>query len=115
LTKPISTRPREITSSIEYSSATRTASKRLPIGMPRHNSRAFFVSRARIAIGIVQTESMQVAVAWCSFTMMLSPSSSHRAHSSSPRWYRSAAILGSQSRFGTTLRSWAPSSSHAEG
>ena len=51
-TKPMSRRPREITSIIEYSSATRTASIRLAIGMPRQRSPIFLVSRARIAIGI---------------------------------------------------------------
>ena len=46
----------------------------LPIGMPSQSRRTFFVSRARIAIGIVPTASMQVAVVWCSLTMMLMPS-----------------------------------------
>ena len=55
---------------------------RLPIGMPRQSSRALSVSRARIAIGMVHTEVVQVAVAWCSFTMMLRPSRSQSAHSS---------------------------------
>ena len=82
LTKPMSSRPREITSIIEYSSATRIGSLRLPIGMPSASRRTFLVSRARIAIGIVQTDSAQVAVAWCSLVMMLMPSSSHSAHSS---------------------------------
>ena len=42
LTKPISSRPREITSIVAYSSATRIGSLRLPIGMPSAKQAHFF-------------------------------------------------------------------------
>ena len=45
-TKPISRRPRVITSAIAYSSATRTGSLRTVMSVPRLRMRTFFVCRA---------------------------------------------------------------------
>ena len=47
-TKPISSRPREITSAVAYSSATRTGSVRTVISVPRLRMRTFRVWRARM-------------------------------------------------------------------
>ena len=52
LTKPISRRPREITSAVAYSSATRTGSRRSEISVPRLRMRAFRVCRARMLTSI---------------------------------------------------------------
>jgi len=46
-TKPISRRPRHMTSAVAYSSATRTGSLRTVISVPRLRIRTFFVWRAR--------------------------------------------------------------------
>jgi hypothetical protein len=81
-TRPISNRPPDSTSSHAISSATRTGSGRLAIGLPRVNSRARLVSRAITANAIGTETVMQVAVLWCSFTMISSPTSSHSANSS---------------------------------
>ncbi len=48
LTKPISSRPLEITSAVAYSSAIRTGSGRIVINVPRLRMRTFFVCRARM-------------------------------------------------------------------
>ena len=48
LTKPISSRPRLITSAVAYSSAMRTGSGRSVISVPRLRMRAFLVWRASI-------------------------------------------------------------------
>ena len=47
-TNPISSRPREITSAVAYSSATRTGSVRTVISVPRLRMRTFRVWRARM-------------------------------------------------------------------
>jgi hypothetical protein len=54
----------------------------LAIGVPSDRRRARFVSRAMIASAIGTDTVMQVAVLWCSLTMMSSPTSSHKANSS---------------------------------
>src|ERR1700730_4047290 len=66
-TRPISSRPPDNTSSHAISSATRTGSGRLAIGVPSDNSRARLVSRARpaSAIGtdiVAQPELVEIAV-----------------------------------------------------
>jgi hypothetical protein len=52
LTRPISSRPPDNTSSHAISSATRTGSGRLAIGVPSDNSRERLVSRAMTASAI---------------------------------------------------------------
>jgi hypothetical protein len=68
-------------SSQAISSATRTGSGRLAIGVPSDSSRARLVSRAMIAKAIGTDTVKQVEVL-CSLTMMSSPTSSHSANSS---------------------------------
>jgi len=82
LTRPISSRPPDNTSSHAISSATRTGSGRLAIGVPSDNSRARLVSRAMTASAIGTETVRQVEVLWCSLTMMSSPTSSHSRNSS---------------------------------
>jgi len=50
LTKPISSRPREITSMVAYSVATRTGSGRTVINVPNERIRTFFVRRATMPV-----------------------------------------------------------------
>src|SRR5580658_10720204 len=61
-TKPISSRPPDRQSSHAISSATRTGSGRLAIGLPRVSRRDFLVSRAMIDSAIGTETVMQVAV-----------------------------------------------------
>src|SRR3954465_11518034 len=58
---PISRRPREITSMIDISSATRSGSLRFAMGVPNPRSRARLVWRARMASVRCTEALMQVA------------------------------------------------------
>ncbi len=84
-TKPHSSRPREYTSTIAISSATRTGSRRLAIGLPRISKRAERVTRPSAPMTTAADGFTLVAVWWCSFTMISSPSSSAISHSSMNR------------------------------
>src|SRR3989441_10069156 len=103
-TKPISRRPREMTSAVAYSSATRTGSFRTEIRVPRLRMRTWRVWRARIPTSSGLAPSSELIPAWCSTASTLSPRSSHRRNSSMTSSKRSAAIFGSQYLFGRLAR-----------
>ena len=67
------------------SSATRTGSLRLAMGLPRIRRRAFRVTRPRVPMTTAALGFRLVAVWWCSFTMISSPRSSAISHSSMKR------------------------------
>src|SRR2546425_9688415 len=103
-TKPVSRRPREMTSAVAYSSATRTGSFRTEIRVPRLRMRTWRVWRARIPTSSGLAPSSELIPAWCSTASTLSPRSSHRRNSSMTSSKRSAAIFGSQYLFGRLAR-----------
>ena len=72
-TKPISRRPREMTSAVAYSSATRTGSCRSEISVPSVRMRTCRVCRARIPRSIGLDASSELMPAWCSMASTLMP------------------------------------------
>src|SRR5262245_61290306 len=100
LTKPISRRPREMTSAVAYSSATRTGSDRSEIRVPRLRMRTLRVWRARMPTSMGLAPSRELIPAWCSIASTLRPRSSHSRNSSITSSNRSAETLGSQYLFG---------------
>ena len=112
-TKPICKRPFEITSSVAYSSATRTGSGRTVTSVPRLKILAFFVIRATIAVTSGLAPQRLLIPAWCSVVTMLMPRSSQSACSSNTSSNSLEAIFGSQYRFGKAARTesaWASTS-----
>src|SRR5262245_6839792 len=111
LTKPMSRRPRHITSAVAYSSATRTGSFRTVTSVPRlriRTRRVCLASTPRIS-GLAPKR--QLIPAWCSLETTLIPMSSHSRYSSSASSKRSAATRGSQYRLGRLARTESASSS----
>jgi hypothetical protein len=103
-TKPISSRPRHITSAMAYSSAMRTGSFRTVMSVPRLRMRTFLVWRARTPRMSGAAPKRQLIPAWCSFETTLIPRSSQSRYSSSASSNRSAATFGSQYLFGKLPR-----------
>ena len=104
LTKPISSRPREITSAVAYSSAMRTGSRRTVTSVPWLRMRTLLVCRAMVPRIIGLAPYRLLIPEWCSIDTMFTPRSSHSRCSSRHSWNRSAAIFGSQYRLGRLPR-----------
>src|SRR6266852_7491146 len=104
LTKPISRRPREMTSAVAYSSAIRTGSCRSETSVPMLRMRTLRVWRARMPRISGFAPKWELIPAWCSMATTFSPWSSHSMNSSRTSSNRSAAIRGSQYLFGRLAR-----------